>query len=97
MTVRHAFPGDPIRLGTCIGYGQEPGSRLGRLVAIIHEPGREIERYVVRRYAPGDGEFPTGTYITTSHVFLIPHVPGDRPCREEPWMFPVVGAGVDNG
>lgn len=69
----HAKAGDPVRLGTCIGFGMEPGYRMGRLVGIVHNPQREIERYVMREFAPGDGWYPTGGYRTTALPFLTPH------------------------
>lgn len=75
----HAKVGDEVRLGTCIGNGQEPGERWGRLVGIFKDGRPPIQRYVVREYEPGDGAFPTGGYRTT--WLLVPHYPSKSdPC-----------------
>lgn len=76
----HAKVGDEVRLGTCIGKGQEPGERWGRLVGIRKGDVREMSRYIIREYEPGDGAFPTGGYRTT--WLLVPHYPSESdPCR----------------
>lgn len=82
MPTKHPKVGDPIELGICLGNAMEPGHRTGRLVGIVHNPEREIERYVLRCYASGDGEYPTGDYRTTSGVFLVPHrLTSDGVCK----------------
>lgn len=78
MSTKHVHPGAHIQLGVCIGHTIEWGDRVGRLVGIRHNPDHEIHRFVVRKYAPGDGEFPTGGYFTTSHLFLTPHRLSER-------------------
>jgi hypothetical protein len=78
----HSRPGDPVQLGTCIGFGQEPTSRWGRLVGIIHQE-EGIQKYVVRMFRKGDKDFPTGAYRTTSIMFLVPHLSSDEECHED--------------
>lgn len=65
--------GSTVRLGMCLGFRTEPSFRYGRLVGIRRRPDTEMERYIVRRYSPGDGEFPTGSLVSTSSRGLVPH------------------------
>jgi hypothetical protein len=75
---RHADPrigrvrvGDTVRLGTAIGVTMEPDWLWARLVGILkrHEG---IGPYVLRKYVDGDGWYPTGEYVRTSFIGLVP-------------------------
>lgn len=77
----HSASGQPVELGVCLGFAIEPDERWGRLVGIRRDQCPPIQRYIVREYAPGDGEFPTGGYSTTSKAFLIAHEASGG-CRE---------------
>lgn len=64
--------GDPVRLGSDVGGGQEPG-RYARLVGIRKvdrwDNGKEFGRYVIRVYRDDDGDFPTGELRLTGLLF----------------------------
>jgi hypothetical protein len=94
MTTRHACVGDRVELGTCIGFGMEPGARWGRLVGIYKDGRAPIQQYVVREYVRGDGEFPTGGYRTT--WLLVPHYPGPEGCVEDDGMVRMQERGPFN-
>lgn len=83
----HSAQGQPVELGVCLGFAIEPDERWGRLVGIRRDECRPIQRYIVREYAPGDGEFPTGGYSTTSQVYLIAHEAPEGGCRETQLVY----------
>lgn len=60
-------PGDPIELGDILGHPQEPDERYARVMA-IRKDIRNARGVTFRRYEPGDGWFPTGTYGTSAFV-----------------------------
>jgi len=62
--------GEQVRLGTALGVAMEPSWLWARLVGIAHTTGPR--RFIVRKYRPGDGWYPTGEYLRTTIIGLVP-------------------------
>jgi hypothetical protein len=69
----HLLPGQPVQIGVCLSYAIDMTTRWVRLVAIRHGDVKEFHRFIVREYKEGDTDFPTGKYMTTSTLGLVPH------------------------
>lgn len=64
--------GDKIEIGDTVGHPQEMHERFGRVTGFI-KGGRPFP-VIIRKFQPGDGWFPTGSYVQT--WLVVPYTGG---------------------